>query len=185
MCRHQSRKPCTSSTALAYLFSLFGCRPTTSFKPRVIANMPAASNSGWAGCRITPRRRPRTIWVHAVSVGEFLAASPLIAGSKRDAGPSGRGLNGDAHRPAARSVIEPVRGRFLFSVRLEVLGAPRCSIGSTLSVIILETELWPNFSRECRTRRITILANGRISPRSFRRYSVVRSFIKRVFETSR
>jgi 3-deoxy-D-manno-octulosonic-acid transferase len=43
--------------------------------------------------------------------------------------------------------------------------------------------LWPNFLRECRRRRVvTVLANGRISPRSFRRYVRVRSFIGMVLE---
>ena len=40
-----------------------------------------------------------------------------------------------------------------------------------------ETELWPNFIRTCRKRGTRIvLANGRISPRSFRRYRATRFF---------
>jgi 3-deoxy-D-manno-octulosonic-acid transferase len=49
-------------------------------------------------------------------------------------------------------------------------------------VIILETEIWPNFLRECRKRgAIVILANGRMSNRSFQRYKLVKRFIARVF----
>ena len=48
-------------------------------------------------------------------------------------------------------------------------------------MVILETELWPNFLRQCRKLSVaTVIANGRISPRSFARYRRVRSFIKRV-----
>jgi 3-deoxy-D-manno-octulosonic-acid transferase len=47
-------------------------------------------------------------------------------------------------------------------------------------VVILETELWPNFFRECRLLgAVTVLANGRISERSFTRYKRIRPFIKR------
>jgi 3-deoxy-D-manno-octulosonic-acid transferase len=41
----------------------------------------------------------------------------------------------------------------------------------------VETELWPNFIRACRKRGTRIvMANGRISPRSFRRYRATRFF---------
>jgi 3-deoxy-D-manno-octulosonic-acid transferase len=47
--------------------------------------------------------------------------------------------------------------------------------------VMVETEIWPNLLRECRRRGIrTALVNGRLSPRSFPRYRVVRPFIKRV-----
>jgi len=37
--------------------------------------------------------------------------------------------------------------------------------------VIVETELWPNFLRYCKEHRMkTLMVNGRISPRSYRRY---------------
>jgi 3-deoxy-D-manno-octulosonic-acid transferase len=49
------------------------------------------------------------------------------------------------------------------------------------AVLIMETELWPNFLRECRARQVPVaLVNGRISRQSFRRYSLIRFFLKRV-----
>src|SRR5262249_39834973 len=48
------------------------------------------------------------------------------------------------------------------------------------AVMILETELWPNFLRECNRRGVTtVLANGRISARSFRRYRMVGRSLRR------
>jgi 3-deoxy-D-manno-octulosonic-acid transferase len=48
-------------------------------------------------------------------------------------------------------------------------------------VLIMETELWPGFLRECRRRKIrTAIVNGRLSERSSRRYRFVRRFIQRV-----
>jgi len=47
--------------------------------------------------------------------------------------------------------------------------------------VMIETEIWPNLLRECRRRRIaTVLANGRISYRSFPRYRLIRPFFRRV-----
>jgi 3-deoxy-D-manno-octulosonic-acid transferase len=46
---------------------------------------------------------------------------------------------------------------------------------------LVETELWPNFLRFCKARRIkTLMVNGRISPRSYRKYRLTRFFWKRV-----
>jgi 3-deoxy-D-manno-octulosonic-acid transferase len=123
-----------------------------------------------------------TIWLHAVSVGEFLAARALLDKLKIDL-PAYRlvvsttTLTGQT---LARLPSNNFDGTFYFpfdwrfSVR-RALDRVKPSI-----VVILETELWPNFLRECRRRDvIVILANGRISERSFRRYRRVRSFIRR------
>ena len=47
--------------------------------------------------------------------------------------------------------------------------------------VMVETEIWPNLLRECRRRNVrTALVNGRISPRSFPRYRIIRPFMRRV-----
>lgn len=126
-----------------------------------------------------------TIWVHAVSVGEFLAARPLIARLKHDL-------------PAARIVVSTttLTGQRLARSHLHLFDAAlyfpfdwKFSVRRALAlvnpsvVIILETELWPNFLRECRRRGVvTVLANGRISPRSFRRYQLLGRPFRRAVE---
>jgi len=46
---------------------------------------------------------------------------------------------------------------------------------------MMETEIWPNLLRECRRRGIkTIVVNGRISYRSYPRYTLVKPFFRRV-----
>jgi len=48
-------------------------------------------------------------------------------------------------------------------------------------VLVLETELWPRFLRECRAQGVPVaIVNGRISEISFRRYRIINRFIKRV-----
>jgi len=126
-----------------------------------------------------------TIWVHAVSVGEFLAAKPLIIRLRNDL-------------PAARIVVSTatLTGQQLARSNSDLFDAAfyfpfdwKFSVRRSLDrvnpsvVIILETELWPNFLRECRRRGVAvILANGRISPRSFRRYQRVARPLRRAIE---
>lgn len=115
------------------------------------------------------------IWVHAVSVGESIAAAPMIrqllvrypqlpititcmtpTGSERI-----RALFGD--EPRVRHCYLPydlpwAAGRFLDHVQ------PRLAV-------IMETELWPNHIHQCALRGIPVaLANGRLSERSARGY---------------
>ena len=122
-------------------------------------------------------------WIHAVSVGEAATAAPLVQALRRrwpqfsvvlsTVTPTGARvvsaeLGGAAtHRYFPLDLPGPVR-RALDAVR------PRFFIG-------LETELWPNFLRALASRGIpTMIVNGRISDRSFRRYRLVRPFVARM-----
>lgn len=122
-------------------------------------------------------------WIHAVSVGEATAAAPLVEAIGRrwpemsivmtTVTPTGAhivtgrlGLLA-THRYFPVDLPGPVR-RALDAVR------PRFFIG-------LETELWPNLLRALASRGIpAMVANGRISDRSFRRYLLVRRFVARM-----
>lgn len=117
-------------------------------------------------------RRKRVILVHAVSVGETVAAVPLLQGLR-------------ARFPDRCLVVSNVTetGR---SVALKGGLADLCiyfpfdlpfAVNAVLDrirpelVVIMETEIWPNFIRAAVTRHIPVLlANGRISDRSFARY---------------
>lgn len=125
----------------------------------------------------------RTIWVHAVSVGEFLAARALIDRLTNDLPGFRIVVSTITHtgQALAESRSDKFAGTFYFpfdwcfSVR-RALDWVRPSM-----VIVLETELWPNFLRECRKRGVpALLVNGRISVRSFRRYRKASAFIRRV-----
>lgn len=114
------------------------------------------------------------IWVHAVSVGETIAAAPMIRELQRrhpqlpvvvtTMTPTGservRALFGDSvfHVYAPYDTPDAV-ARFLNRVR------PRLAI-------IVETELWPNTVHACARRGIpAVLANARLSARSARGYA--------------
>jgi 3-deoxy-D-manno-octulosonic-acid transferase len=120
-----------------------------------------------------PGLRPGAIWIHAVSVGEALAGVTL-AKRLKEAHPqrpliiSTTTLTGQAlakeRFPFADAIIYfPLD--WAFCVR-RVMNRVQ-----PLVVIILETEIWPNFLRLAKERRVPVLfLSGRVSDRSFARY---------------
>ncbi len=137
--------------------------------------------------------QPRgTIWVHAVSVGELLAGLPL-ARALRERYAGHRLLISTTTRTAqelARQRCTFADGIFYFPldwtwVVRRVFGALRPDL-----VVILETELWPNFLRQARRAAVPVVfVNGRISERSLARAlrlarwcPPLRTFYQRVLE---
>ena len=125
-----------------------------------------------------------TIWLHAVSVGETLAARPLCrairAGFPRvrlvvtTTTMTGQAV-AHAQVPEADAVCY-FPFDWSFSVR-RLLDAVRPDL-----VILMESELWLNFLSECSARKIPVLvANGRISNRSFPRSLRFRFFVRRLY----
>src|SRR6185312_12532976 len=123
------------------------------------------------------------IWLHCVSVGEVQAARPLFQALRREfpdhaicistVTVTGQELARQAFAEAARVFYFPVDWRW--SVR-RVMDAIRPSV-----VLLMETELWPNFLRECHQRKIpAAVVNGRLSEKSFKRFQLIKSFIGKV-----
>jgi 3-deoxy-D-manno-octulosonic-acid transferase len=126
-----------------------------------------------------------SIWVHAVSVGEVLAARSLVADLRR-AYPrlrlflSTTTLTG---QQLARRSVGEVDGVFYFP--FDWAFSVRRTLGrvNPRLFVMIETEIWPNLLRECRRRGVrTVLVNGRISYRSFPRYRLIRPFFRRVLD---
>ncbi|TLP61717.1 MULTISPECIES: lipid IV(A) 3-deoxy-D-manno-octulosonic acid transferase [Pseudomonas] len=123
-----------------------------------------------------PAIKPGGIWVHAVSVGESIAAAPMVRALLKQypdvpitltcMTPTGseRILAMFKDEPRVQHCYLPydlpwAAGRFLDHVR-PTLG------------IIMETELWPNHIHQCARRGIPVaLANARLSARSARGYA--------------
>lgn len=133
---------------------------------------------------VPPTNGRQVIWLHCVSVGETQAARPLAQRIKQQFPHhalvvstitlTGQKLAREVFRKQADSVFY-----FPFDWRWSVRRALK-RINPT-AVLIMETELWPNFLRECKAREIPVaLVNGRISKQSFRRYSLVTFFLRRM-----
>jgi 3-deoxy-D-manno-octulosonic-acid transferase len=134
------------------------------------------------------RGRP-TIWLHAVSVGETLASIPLIK-DLRAKFPEHRlivSTTTATGQALARSRISDAEGfcYFPFDWKFSVRRALR-TIQPQI-VVLMESELWLNFLNECRDENISVIvANGRISDRSFKRSRKFGFFVRRLyFLTSR
>jgi 3-deoxy-D-manno-octulosonic-acid transferase len=123
-----------------------------------------------------------SIWVHAVSVGEVLAARPVLAGL-RQRYPHLRlflSTTTMSGQQIARTVPD-VDAVFYFPFDFTLIVRRTLNLVKPRLFIMVETEIWPNLLRECRRRGVrTALVNGRLSPRSYSRYRLARPFIKRV-----
>ncbi len=126
-----------------------------------------------------PRLKAGGIWVHAVSVGESIAAAPMIrellvrhpdlpitvtcmtpTGSERIRALFGSSEFGDRVQHCYLPYDLPwAAARFLERARPKL-------------AVIMETELWPNHIHQCALRGIpVVLANARLSERSARGYA--------------
>jgi 3-deoxy-D-manno-octulosonic-acid transferase len=126
--------------------------------------------------------RPR-IWVHAVSVGEVTAAAPIVAALKGKLPEASIVLSTatETGQAMARRLIPQATAFIYFPLDLFPVVKKVIDRIDPDIVILTETELWPNFLRHCMKRRIpAVMVNGRISPRSFRRYSRTSFFWKKV-----
>ena len=123
--------------------------------------------------------QPDGIWLHAVSVGESIAAAPLV----REL------LARYPHLPITITCMTPTgseRIRALFPAEQYAGRIQHCYLPYDLPwtaarflrqlrprlAVIMETELWPNFIAACERRAIpVVLANARLSERSARGYA--------------
>jgi 3-deoxy-D-manno-octulosonic-acid transferase len=113
------------------------------------------------------------VWIHAVSVGEVLAAKPLIDELKRRY--PGRAVfvstTTETGQRLARERLESADGIFYFPLDWVVAVRRALHAIRPALVIVMETEIWPNFLREARRRGVPVVfANARISERSFARF---------------
>ena len=141
--------------------------------------------------RAGTEQREGTIWIHAVSVGEVLAAYPLAKQLKqrhceRRLVISTTTATG---QKLARDRMQFADAIFYFP--LDWRGPVRRALNTVrpAAVIIVETEIWPNFLRECRRMGVPVIfVNGRLSERSFRGFhraitfsgGALRGFLKRI-----
>jgi 3-deoxy-D-manno-octulosonic-acid transferase len=144
---------------------------------------------GFSAPSITPDARP-LVWVHAVSLGEVVAITPLV-----------KELH--ARHPEHRFVVSTATetGRDAVEQRLAGIADPLYapldfpwSVTRTVAhlrpvlYVFIETELWPNLLRHLSNVGVpTIMVNGRLSSRSYARqqWEPVRSFYGAILRSLR
>ena len=125
---------------------------------------------------------PGSIWVHAVSVGEVLAVSGLIAELK-NAQPDAQILVSTTTATGQRLARERFGEAQCFFMPVDLGFAVRAYLNALQPkmLILAETEFWPNLLHLARKRGTAIATvNARISDRSFPRYHRFHWFFRRV-----
>jgi 3-deoxy-D-manno-octulosonic-acid transferase len=127
-------------------------------------------------------RGQKTIWVHAVSVGETIAVKPLLKALK-ESFPEFRIIMSNVTETGRRiaEMIPEVDHCLYFPIDYRFAVKRALKQTHPELVIVVETEIWPNFLRIARELGIpTVLTNGRISDRSFGRYLKLKWFFRPV-----
>src|ERR687897_2740027 len=125
----------------------------------------------------------RSIWIHAVSVGEVLTARALLP-ELRERYPQLRiflSTTTMTGQQIARNNLQYVDEVFYFPFDLGFIVKRTLRLVRPRLFIMMETEIWPNLLRACHRAGVrTVLVNGRISSRSYPRYRLARPFFRRV-----
>ena len=125
----------------------------------------------------------KSVWIHAVSVGEVMATAPLIKEIKK-AYPNTPVLLSTVTETGnftARQNTKRVDQVIFFPFDYNFIVKKVISRINPLLFVTMETELWPNFSRELQLQNIpSMVISGRISKESFKSYRFFSFFFKRV-----
>jgi 3-deoxy-D-manno-octulosonic-acid transferase len=130
------------------------------------------------------RDERRVVWLHCVSVGETNAARPLVEEIIRQfpahrlivstTTKTGQNLAQNIFKDKAEAVFY-----FPFDFRFSVRRALRHFKPD--AILLVETEIWFNFLREAnKSGARIVIVNGRLSEKSFKRYTYIKKFIRRV-----
>jgi len=127
----------------------------------------------------------KTIWVHTVSVGEVIAAQLLV----RRLGDDLKGfrvclsVTTKTGYDTAVKLFGNTVPVFYFPVDMGFAVKKAIEWVMPAMVILVETELWPNFIINAHEKKIPVfLVNGRISERSYRGYRLIRWGIRPALE---
>jgi len=114
----------------------------------------------------------RAVWVHAVSVGEVLAASRLVGELEVALGDGYRVVISTTTRTGQALARERFGANRVFYMPLDFAFSVRAYLRAVrpAALILMESELWPRMLHECGRGGVpVVVANARMSDRSFAR----------------
>ena len=127
------------------------------------------------------------IWVHAASVGEIVAASPIVKDIQREFPQVAVVVSvvTNVGYGMAERILPDAEGIIFFPLDRPFFVRRALHLFNPLAILLVETELWPNFLRIAKNEEIPVMmVNGRISGRSHKRYMRIQSFVKGMFGSS-
>ncbi|HMS56384.1 MAG TPA: 3-deoxy-D-manno-octulosonic acid transferase [Fimbriimonadaceae bacterium] len=121
--------------------------------------------------QLTPNKSATRVWVHAVSVGEVVAAAPILRelkAQKPDLEIVLSVTTSSGHQTARETVSDAYDHLVYMPIDIPMLQLRAMQRVQPKVVAIMETELWMDFLWAAKTFEArTLLINGRISDRSF------------------
>jgi len=147
--------------------------------------------AGW-GQRLgrISRKNPnrKSIWIHAVSVGEVNAAKTLVEKFKNSLDDYDIVITAttDTGRDRAEKLYAKDHEVFYFPFDISFVMQRAFQNISPALCILMELELWPNLIAAARKKEIpVVVVNGRISDSSFPRYKMIKPLLKKTFQNVR
>lgn len=128
---------------------------------------------------VSPSQLP-VIWAHCASVGEVLAAEPLLKQLQQQH-PDKQLVVTTMTATGAAQVRQRLPDARHYLLPLDLPWNTDRFIGTLkpLVGIIFETELWPNLLHSCHKAGVpVVIANGRLSEKAFHRYRAIRPLVK-------
>ena len=128
------------------------------------------------------------IWVHAASVGEIVAASPLIREFRKEfpKSPILVSVVTTAGYEMANRIIKDADSIIYFPLDLPWRAGSILRRIHPRVFMPVETELWPNFLRTAKKLKLPVMmVNGRISDKSVNRYKHLHSVLDDMISTVR
>lgn len=126
------------------------------------------------------------LWLHAASVGEIVAASPIVKELKRQFPdiPILISVVTTAGYAMAGRIIQDADGIIFFPLDLPYLSQNVVRRIRPQVFMMVETELWPNFLQAIHRLKIPVMmVNGRISDKSASRYSYLGGILQDMLNT--
>jgi 3-deoxy-D-manno-octulosonic-acid transferase len=131
---------------------------------------------------VEPRKDHKRIWVHAVSVGEVVASTPILREIRAllpDYEIILTTTTSSGHQTARDTAKGLYDKLFYFPIDVNRFQAAAMQRMQPAVIAVMETELWPNFLWWAKVFDThTLLINGRISDRSFKRSKGLKAFYK-------
>ncbi|MDA8387606.1 MAG: hypothetical protein M0Z58_02940 [Nitrospiraceae bacterium] len=177
-----------------FIYTLLYAIALVFFLPRELMKRPPGRRMAWLSQKLgrvekeahlgpaVSGRGGGAVWVHAVSVGEVLAAAPFIeALEARGVATVISTITETGRRvargrfPGGRIIYLPFDLPFAFKRAAKGVGAR--------AFVLVETELWPNAIRTMQGQGVPVfIVNGRLSEKSTAGYRRLRFFFRRVLK---
>ena len=136
-------------------------------------------------CIYSKKNNLKSIWFHAVSVGELISIIPILKKLERN-----NKINQIIVTSSTKSsakIFEKQKFKKIvhkyFPLDTNFLNKKFINQWKPQAAFFVDSEIWPNMFKNLKFSNIPIiLLNGRITERSFKRWSVIKNFAKSVFK---